>query len=113
MSSCGFKILTIEVASGPPGSIGPTGATGATGPLPTGGSVTLSLTRFIADGLTSSFGPLAGWNFGDTQEKFLVALNGVLQDPEAFVVGVNQITFPAPLPAGVAFTARRLTVTLS
>ena len=104
-------------ATGPVSTVpGPVGDTGATGPLPTGGSVTLSLTRFIADGLTSSFGPLSGWVSGDTAAQYHVTVDGVTQDPDptdgAFVIGVNQITFPTPIPSGTVLTVRRLNFSL-
>lgn len=105
-------------ATGPASIVpGPVGSTGATGPLPTGGSVTLSLTRFVADGLTSSFGPLSGWVSGDTAARYHATLDGITQDPDptdgAFVIGVNQITFPTAVPSGTVLTVRRLNLLLS
>lgn len=106
---------------GATGSTGPAstvpGATGATGPMPSSASGTYQTTRFLADGSASSFGPLTGYQSGDTGAQYVVQLDGILQDPDptngAYVIAANQINFSSAPPANVQIVVRRLNITLA
>jgi len=120
----GVSIVGATGPSGVPGSVGATGAsglsvigaTGATGPMPSQASVSFQTSRFVGDGSTLSFSPLTGFQTGDANAQFQVAIDGIEQDPDsingAFVVDSNAIVFSSAPPSGVQIVVRKPTVSL-
>lgn len=85
--------------------------------MPTAASATFQTTRFTADGTASAFGPLNGYQSGDTGAQYLVQLDGIEQDPDptngSFIIAGNQVSFASAPASGVGIVVRRLNTTLS
>ena len=86
-------------ATGPQGSTGPsggpTGATGASGTASPAGGIRWS---YVGDGIENSFNVVG--LISTLSTAFLVAIDGIVQDPNNYTVSGTVLTMTSPVPSG-------------